>query len=145
MTATANLSALRAAAVSGDRFAMLALADVAEAGMDDARAGAWRWLADPPAGGWERRACGRCRQDTTTPHGGVVVWADVLLFFGPGDTGWSWRWDRRQGWWSGKGGDPGPAPGRVAPPEVREAVLYACRLALAGVSGGPGVSPGPSP
>jgi hypothetical protein len=132
ISATASdLSALRAAALAGDRVAMLMLADLAEAGMDDARADAWRWLADPPERGRERRVRDLCRGDATTPHGQVFA-SSVLLFFGPGNAGWSWSWDSRHGWRSGDDGQLSQAPGGVPPPGVREAVLSACRLALAG-------------
>lgn len=137
MTATANLTALRAAAVSGDRVAMLLLADVAEAGMDDDQADAWRWLADPPAEGWERRACG-----VLAGFPGEVIcplgW--VRAFGGPAfrrlevHLRWNdagprmWAWDDGRGWHL----QLDPDVPRDPPPAVRGAALTACRKVLAG-------------
>jgi hypothetical protein len=157
MTATANLTALHAAAVSGDRFAMLVLGDLAEAGMDDARADAWRWLADPPAQGWERRAWEVLRGTAEAPHGSVridlgspgrTVRADAVgapghltchlglssrSYVAGHGTGY-YVWGRETGWrFDGDYRSRSEAPTRP-PPEVREAVLSACRLALAGAS-----------
>jgi hypothetical protein len=149
MTATANLTALHAAAVSGDRFAMLLLADALEEARDDARADAWRWLADPPAQGWERRACAifgglRAWGTRYTAPGGwsAACYPDARLDVrAPGTPGYAWRYYGSERWgqdlWRAESagaplyGAP-PLPGGAPPPEVREAVLSACLLALAG-------------
>jgi hypothetical protein len=134
MTATANLTALHAAAVSGDRSAMLCLADLAEEQGDDGRAGAWRWLADPPAEGWERRAA-----MGLAGAGGLDV--DGAFVEGRGPQGqfparlWCRRqsaylWDENRGWRF----DP-ESQYLVAcscPAGIRDDILAACRLALAG-------------
>jgi hypothetical protein len=126
MTATANLVALHAAAVSGDWSAMLLLADLAEAGMDDARADAWRWLADPPRKGWEWRAvsvllAGVARHRRDVQAGGYRVRATCAR--GARLTVWDeelyWRWEAAL-----------KTRNTPAPPGVREACLAACRLAV---------------
>jgi hypothetical protein len=145
---TANLTALRAAAASGDRCAMLLLADLLEEAGDDARAGCWRWLADPRGQGWERRAwevltaSGWRRGDV--PDGRVFADAaggGTLLIVLPASAAAAaarHRWYERR-----YGGGRWTAGGRrvVPGPWVRDACLSACRLALAGASGGRGLSP----
>jgi hypothetical protein len=140
MTATASsLSALRAAARDGDRVAMLLLADLAEEQGDDARAGAWRYLAGPPREGWERRAWELLPQPyRDAPLAFGFPWARARLgrraegvreiegCMAPGH-GPFFSWDFESGWRLDNEtvGQP--------PPEVREAVLAACRAVLAGL------------
>jgi hypothetical protein len=141
MAATASdLSAIRAAALADDRVAMLVLADLAEAEMDDVRADAWRWLADPPAQGWEGRTwevlrAASPRFATRTWAGGAGVWhTPVCLHVIVADDRPYLRWWPKTGRWSRRTGE-GGAPwvtGVECPPDARDAVLSACRLALAG-------------
>jgi hypothetical protein len=143
MTATANLSALRAAALGGEPLACLALADLALEAGDDARADAWRWLANPPAQGWERRAA-----DLMGLAGAIGVEANGAWVEGRGphardrgpltsparlwhrrvSAGPAYLWDENRGWrieWANA------APvDYVCPDAVREDVLAACRLAV---------------
>src|SRR5437660_1433277 len=127
MTTAVNLTALRAAALAGDRVAMLALADIAlERGEDD-RADAWRWLADPPAEGWERRVPSflpwgpvRLRRGVCVERGGsgrvlVSLYGGAGWYWHPAD---GWRGEvrhRRHGCRS--------LCGTTPPPGVREACL----------------------
>jgi hypothetical protein len=145
---TANLTALRAAA----RSAMLMLADLLEEAGDDARADVWRWLADPRGQGWERRAwevltaSGWRRGDV--PDGRVFADAaggGTLLIVLPASAAAAaarHRWYERR-----YGGGRWTAGGRrvVPGPWVRDACLSACRLALAGASGGRGGCPPHTP
>jgi hypothetical protein len=127
MTAAANLT--------GDRSAMVCLADLAEEQGDDARADAWRWLADPPAGGWERRAW-----DVLPSAGaawetdGVWVSRDVgaIRIATLSREYPICEWRHEGGWYDTGAAVPGPITDLN--PWVREACLAACRLALAGVS-----------
>jgi hypothetical protein len=137
MTATAaDLSALHAAAVAGDRVAMLLLADLAEGARDDARAGAWRFLADPPETGWERRAWEVLRSLGVPAghwrgghHVSVYGAGSLLMITRAPVASWGRTWA-----WVPAGWTEGGLPRSAAPPRVREAVLAACRLALAGLS-----------
>jgi hypothetical protein len=127
MTATANLTALRAAALAGDRVAMLLLADLAEDRGDDARADAWRWLADPPVRGWELRVCGlllagvgRYRRDVEARGYRVRATCARGTRLAVWGSGQYWRWEA------------GHKSDARAQPWARGACLSACRQVLAG-------------
>jgi hypothetical protein len=138
MTATAsNLSALRTAALAGDRVAMLCLADVAEERGEDDRADVWRWLADPPAEGWEQRAWGIIFSRPSlyiSPDGADEVW---LVRHGlevrrlSSDTVTA-VWDRPSDRWLLRTVRRGILADNSLPGWVRPAVLAASRRALAG-------------
>jgi hypothetical protein len=129
VTATASdLDALRAAASSGDRFALSLLADLAEDGAPGWEHAAWAVL----------HAAGVGREDGREVN--VWAWGDTapgsarrdLIVEGPGLL-WVWQDGPAPGW-SESDETWGRATANWPPPGVRDAVLSACRLALAGLS-----------